>query len=124
MPQVINYVASMFPSLPKSAITDALGKAGGNVDYALDALLMAKVIPGRIMPSRALVEQASWQGRTPAQDSPMPLINGSESLVSRTAFQQPCITQARLLKHMQVGPLLLLRLSFGVCLLLFVVRFR
>ena len=66
----------------------------------------------------------SWQGRTPAQDSPMPLINGSESLVSRTGFQQPCITQARLLQHMQVGPLLLLRLSLRVCLLLFVVRFR
>ena len=59
MPQVINYVASMFPSLPKSAITDALGKAGGNVHHAADALLMAKVIPGRIMPSRALVEQGS-----------------------------------------------------------------
>ena len=59
MPQVIKHLASMFPSLPKSTITDALGKAGGNVDYALDALLMAKVIPGRIMPSRALVEQGS-----------------------------------------------------------------
>ena len=55
MPQL----ASMFPLLPKSTITDALGKAGGNVDYALDALLMAKVIPGRIMPSRALVGQGS-----------------------------------------------------------------
>ena len=59
MPQVIKHVASIFPSLPKSAITDALGKAGGNVHHALDALLMAKVIPGRIMPSRALVEQGS-----------------------------------------------------------------
>ena len=47
----------MFPSLPKSAITDALGKAGGNVHHALDALLMAKVIPGRIMPSSALKMQ-------------------------------------------------------------------
>jgi hypothetical protein len=36
-------LASMFPLLPKSAITDALGKAGGNVHYALDALLMAQV---------------------------------------------------------------------------------
>jgi hypothetical protein len=43
VPQVINYVASIFPSLPKSAITDALGKAGGNVHHAVDALLMAKV---------------------------------------------------------------------------------
>jgi hypothetical protein len=29
----------MFPLLPKSAITDALGKVGGNVHHALDALL-------------------------------------------------------------------------------------
>ena len=33
----------------------------------------------------------SWQGRTPAQDSPMPLINGSESLVSRTAFAEQLV---------------------------------
>ena len=43
MPQVIKELASIFPSLPQSTITDALGKAGGNVHHAADALLVPQV---------------------------------------------------------------------------------
>ena len=43
MPQGIKELTSMFPSLPKSAITDALGKAGGDVHHAADALLGGQV---------------------------------------------------------------------------------
>jgi hypothetical protein len=43
VPQAIKLLKSMFPSLPQSAITDALGKAGGDVNYAVDALLGGQV---------------------------------------------------------------------------------
>ncbi len=34
-------LAAMFPSLPASAIADALGKAGGDMQHAVDGLLKA-----------------------------------------------------------------------------------
>ena len=41
--QAIAQLAPMFPSLSASAIADALGKAGGDVEHAADALVMAQV---------------------------------------------------------------------------------
>jgi hypothetical protein len=40
VPQAIALLAAMFPSLPASAIADALGSAGGDVPHAVDALLL------------------------------------------------------------------------------------
>ena len=40
-PQAIAQLAAMFPSLPASAVADALGRAGGDVPHAVDALLQA-----------------------------------------------------------------------------------
>ncbi len=39
--EAANVFAAMFPSLPASVIADALGKAGGDVQHALDGLLKA-----------------------------------------------------------------------------------
>ena len=41
--QAIAQLAPMFPALPASAIADALGKAGGDVQHAANALFAEQV---------------------------------------------------------------------------------
>jgi hypothetical protein len=46
--QAIAQLAPMFPSLPASAIADALDKAGGNLQHVVDALLQAAQVNARL----------------------------------------------------------------------------
>ena len=54
-PQALAQLGAMFPSLPASALADALGSAGGDVPHAVDVLLQAaQVRPATLLPRASI----------------------------------------------------------------------
>jgi hypothetical protein len=65
--QALAQLTEVFPSVPPSAIADALGKAGGDVQHAADRLFKATQAPLRVL----------WVLGEPPSDSPPSWSGGS-----------------------------------------------